>query len=73
MRVGDNSNPPNLTIVKMDGWERKMFYDDTNLPWVPPSPNIPDLETAILYPTGCVYMKPLMYLREEEQIIHSNK
>ena len=43
------SNPPNLTIVKMDGWERKMFYDDTNLPWVPPSPNIPDLETAIIY------------------------
>ena len=49
------SNPPNLTIVKMDGWERKMFYDDTNLPWVPPSPNIPDLETAIIYPGMCLY------------------
>ena len=47
------SNPPNLTIVKMDGGERKMFYDDTNLPWVPPSPNIPDLETAIRYPGMC--------------------
>ena len=49
------SSPPNLTIVKMDGWERKMFYDDTNLPWVPPSPNIPDLETAIIYPGMCLY------------------
>ena len=49
------SNPPNLTIVKMDGWKRKMFYDDTNLPWVPPSPNIPDLETAIIYPGMCLY------------------
>ena len=50
-----SSNPPSLTIIKMDGWKRNMFYDDTGLPWVPPSPNIPDLETAIIYPGMCLY------------------
>ena len=49
------SSPPFLTIMKMDGWQRKMFFDDTKLPWVPPSPNIPDLETAIIYPGMCMY------------------
>ena len=50
-----SSDPPSLTIIKMDGWKRNMFYDDTGLPWVPPSPNIPDLETAIIYPGMCLY------------------
>ena len=49
------SNPPHLTIFKMDGWKRKMFFDDTKLPWVSPSPNIPDLETALIYPGMCIY------------------
>ena len=44
-----------LTIFKMDGWKRKMFFDDTKLPWIPPSPNIPDLETALIYPGMCIY------------------
>ncbi len=39
----------------MDGWKRKMFFDDTKLPWIPPSPNIPDLETALIYPGMCIY------------------
>ena len=56
----------------MDGWERKMFYDDTNLPWVPPSPNIPDLETAIIYPGMCLY-EATNVSEGREQIIHSNK
>jgi len=49
------TNPPHLTIFKMDGWKRKMFFDDTKLPWIPPSPNIPDLETALVYPGMCIY------------------
>ena len=49
------TNPPHLTIFKMDGWKRKMFFDDTKLPWIPPSPNIPDLETALIYPGMCIY------------------
>ena len=50
-----SSVPPELIVVKMDGWKRSMFFDDTGLPWIPPSPNIPDLETAMIYPGMCLY------------------
>ena len=39
-----------LEIVRMEGWRREMFSDATDLPWVMPSPNIPTLDTAIVYP-----------------------
>ena len=39
-----------LEVVKMEGWQREMYADATDLPWVMPSPNIPTLETAIVYP-----------------------
>jgi uncharacterized protein YbbC (DUF1343 family) len=39
-----------LHVVPMDGWRREMFYDETSLPWVMPSPNIPTLDTALVYP-----------------------
>jgi uncharacterized protein YbbC (DUF1343 family) len=39
-----------LEVVAMHGWEREMFADDTGLPWVMPSPNMPTLETALVYP-----------------------
>ena len=38
----------------MEGWVRNLWYDETNLKWIKPSPNIPDLETAILYPGICL-------------------
>lgn len=38
-----------LTVVPMEGWERDMLYDDTGLPWVLPSPNIPFKETPLYY------------------------
>ncbi len=41
---------PNLTVIEMEGWERDMYFNETGLPWINPSPNIPDLETAFLYP-----------------------
>ena len=41
---------PKLTVVKMRGWRRSLWYDQTGLPWVPPSPNMPDLASAGLYP-----------------------
>ena len=41
-------------IVPMQGWRRSMWYDETGLPWVPPSPNMPTLETATLYPGTCL-------------------
>jgi len=39
-----------LTVVPMDNWKRSMHYDETGLPWVMPSPNMPTLETAVVYP-----------------------
>ena len=39
-----------LHVVAMDGWRREMLFCDTGLPWVPPSPNMPRLETALVYP-----------------------
>ena len=39
-----------LTVVEMAGWRREMYWDDTRLPWVMPSPNMPTLDTAIVYP-----------------------
>ncbi len=40
----------NLTVVPMQGWRRTMWFDDTGLPWVIPSPNMPALDTATVYP-----------------------
>lgn len=39
-----------LRVVWMKGWRRDMLYDETGLPWVLPSPNMPTLRTAIVYP-----------------------
>jgi uncharacterized protein YbbC (DUF1343 family) len=39
-----------LEIVKVEGWQRKMFFDETGLPWVNPSPNIRNVTQEILYP-----------------------
>jgi uncharacterized protein YbbC (DUF1343 family) len=39
-----------LTVVPMEGWTRNMWFDQTGLPWVIPSPNMPTLDTAIVYP-----------------------
>lgn len=39
-----------LEVVTMEGWRRDMWWDQTGLPWVMPSPNMPTLETAIVYP-----------------------
>lgn len=38
-----------LTVVPMDGWKRDMLYEDTGLPWVLPSPNIPSKDTPVYY------------------------
>jgi uncharacterized protein YbbC (DUF1343 family) len=39
-----------LKVVTMEGWSRDMYWDDTGLFWVIPSPNMPTLDTAIVYP-----------------------
>lgn len=43
-----------LTVVEMEGWTRSQWFDETGLPWVMPSPNMPTLETASVYPGGCL-------------------
>ena len=39
-----------LTVIPMEGWKRTMWFDQTGLPWIIPSPNMPTLETATVYP-----------------------
>lgn len=39
-----------LTVVPMEGWRRDMYADATALPWVLPSPNIPTVDSAVVYP-----------------------
>jgi uncharacterized protein YbbC (DUF1343 family) len=43
-----------LAVMKMSGWRREMSYRATGLPWVPPSPNMPTEETALVYPGMCL-------------------
>jgi uncharacterized protein YbbC (DUF1343 family) len=44
-----------LWVIPMTGWKRTMWFDDTKLPWVPPSPNIKSLTTATVYPGTCLF------------------
>ncbi len=39
-----------LEVVAMEGWRRSMYHEATGLPWVLPSPNIPTVESAVVYP-----------------------
>ena len=43
-----------LTVVPCEGWDRRMLWADTGLPWVAPSPNMPTPDTALVYPGGCL-------------------
>jgi len=45
---------PSLSVVSMEGWYASLWYDEINLPWVKPSPNIPDVGTALIYPGMCL-------------------
>ena len=44
-----------LEVVPMEGWRRTMFYDETGLPWIMPSPNIPTLDSATVYPGAVLF------------------
>ncbi len=44
----------NLSVVRCKNWERSIWYDKTGLPWLAPSPNMPSLEAATIYPGGCL-------------------
>ncbi len=44
-----------LEVVKMEAWQRSMFYEETGLPWVLPSPNMPTIDTAVVYPGAVMF------------------
>ena len=43
-----------LHVVQVDGWQREQWWAETGLPWVIPSPNLPTLDTATVYPGSCL-------------------
>ncbi|HEX5062408.1 MAG TPA: DUF1343 domain-containing protein [Kofleriaceae bacterium] len=43
-----------LVVISMRGWERDMWFEHTGLPWVLPSPNMPTVDTALVYPGMCL-------------------
>ncbi|MDD2717485.1 MAG: DUF1343 domain-containing protein [Candidatus Wallbacteria bacterium] len=46
----------NLAVVQMSGWQRSMYYEDTGLKtWVMPSPNMPTIDTAVVYSGTCIF------------------
>ncbi len=44
-----------LEVIPMKGWKRTMFFSDTGLPWIPPSPNLPTPVSAIVYPGQVIW------------------
>ena len=44
-----------LDVVPLAGWRRSMYYDETGLPWIIPSPNLPTLDSAIVYPGSVLF------------------
>lgn len=44
-----------LHVIPMIGWERDMDFEDTNLPWIIPTPNIPTVATTYVYNTTCIF------------------
>ncbi len=43
-----------LEVIRCEGWRRDQWFDETGLPWVYPSPNMPTLDTAVIYPGLCL-------------------
>jgi uncharacterized protein YbbC (DUF1343 family) len=44
-----------VDVVPMEGWRRSMYFDETGLPWVLPSPNIPTFDTTVVYPGAVLF------------------
>jgi uncharacterized protein YbbC (DUF1343 family) len=44
-----------LTVIPMKGWKRKMYFEETKLPWVIPSPNLPTIDSALCYNATCIF------------------
>ena len=55
MAVGEFGVDVDLHIAPVRGWTRSMSFEDTGLPWIAPSPNIPTVESALHYPGTCLF------------------
>jgi uncharacterized protein YbbC (DUF1343 family) len=55
MYVGHFEIEVELHVVPIDGWERSLPFDETGLPWVAPSTNMPSLTSALAYPGTCLF------------------
>jgi uncharacterized protein YbbC (DUF1343 family) len=44
-----------LDVVPLEGWRRPMYFDETGLPWIIPSPNLPTLDSVIVYPGAVLF------------------
>jgi uncharacterized protein YbbC (DUF1343 family) len=53
--AGEFGIEADLHVVPVDGWTREMPFAETGLPWVPPSPNMPSVESALHYPGTCLF------------------
>ena len=54
MYNGENKLGAELHVIPMQGWKRSMWFDETGLEWITPSPNMRNLTQAILYPGACL-------------------
>jgi len=52
---GDAQGAVSLAVSPMRGWRRDMYFEETGLDWVMPSPNMPRVETAVVYPGTCLF------------------
>lgn len=52
--IASDLNLPTPTIINCEGWSRDLWWDDTDLPFVYPSPNLPTLNALIVYTTTCI-------------------
>ena len=59
------AHPCDLEIITIEGWNRSLYFDETDIPWINPSPNMRSLETAIAYPEPAS-LKPPTFPRAEE-------
>ena len=45
---------PGVEVVEVESWDRSLYGDETGAPWAMPSPNMPTVDTAVVYPGGCL-------------------
>ena len=55
MAIGEFGVRVELSVAALDGWERTMPFEESGIPWIAPSPNMPSVESALHYPGTCLF------------------